>query len=141
MKPWIDQLVRDSDDLTAAFHDAYEIMHKQKVTGHIIFQQFQNKRSLAQNRLMWLWNHEIAQWITDNTEMEVDQDDVHEYLCKKFWPKIINPLTKEPKRARTHKFKVPEMRQHLEHMEFWAGKKEIPLTQPFDYNCAMHGEK
>lgn len=133
MKPWIDQLVRNADDLTAAFNDAMGIIQENAV-GHLIFKQFENRRSLAQNRLMWLWNHEVAQWLTENTDYDVDQNDVHDYFCKKFWPKEINPLTNEAKRIETHKFKVSDMRYHLEQIELWAGKKEIPLSQPFEYD-------
>ena len=112
MKPFVDQLVRTRDDLIPAFQHIAEII-KQGGVYHLIFKIYKHKRSLAQNNLMWMWNHEIAEWLTENTDIEVDQDDVHEFLCKQFWPKTINPLTKQERRIQTHKFSVVEMKYHL----------------------------
>ena len=133
MKPWIDQLVHSRDDLTAAYNDAIRYIDSGE-TGQLIFKKWEHKRSLEQNRTMWMWNHEIATWLTENTYFDVDQNDVHEFLCKKFWPQTINPLTKLPRRIETHKFNITQMKHHLEQIELWAGQKEIPLTEPMSYD-------
>lgn len=140
MKPIIDQLVRNREDLIPAFQHIAEVI-KQGGLFHLIFKVYVHRRSLAQNSLMWVWNHEIAIWLTENTDVEVDQNDVHEFLCEQFWPKTINPLTNKERRIETKKFSTQEMTHHLEQIEFWAGKKEIPLSQPYDYLYARYGEK
>lgn len=132
MKPWIDQLVHNDAELNAAFLTAKHHIKGGEI-GQLIFKKWEHKRSLEQNRTMWMWNHEIAQWLTENTDFDVDQNDVHEFLCKKFWPQTINPLTKLPRRVETHKFNLTQMSYHLEQIELWAGKKEIPLTIPAEY--------
>lgn len=140
VKPIVDQLVKTRHDLIPAFQHIAEVI-KQGGIYHLVFKVYQHRRSLAQNSLMWVWNHEIAAWLTENTDIEVDQNDVHEFLCEQFWPKTINPLTKQGRRIETKKFTVFEMTEHLEKMELWAGKKEIPLSEPYDYNYARYGEK
>ena len=140
MKHLIDQLVKSRDDLIAPFKQAVEIINQGGVY-HLIFKIYKHKRSLAQNNLMWMWNHEIARWFSENTETEVDQNDVHEFLCERFWPKTVNPLTNKSRRIETKNFSVIEMKYHLEHIEWFCAEKEIPLTQPYDYDFAMNGER
>jgi hypothetical protein len=137
---WVDQLVRTREDLIPAFQTAVQYL-KKGLVGHIIIKEYRDKRTIAQNNLMWKWNHQIAEYLTENTDKNVNQDDVHEYLCEEFWEKTINPLTLKPRRIETKKFSIKQMCEHLEKMEFWTGERQIPLLQPFDYRYAMYGEK
>lgn len=99
--------------------------------------QYRKVRSLAQNRLMWMWINEIAEYTGD------DPDDIHEILKRSLLGTIHKEAlgySGEVSRSTTQ-LTTSEMTQYLERIEDTARVAMIKLTKPDDYKYAMYGEE
>ncbi|MAE02312.1 recombination protein NinB [Pseudoalteromonas lipolytica] len=111
----------------------------------IEFKEFKAKRSLAQNRLMWVWNQEIAEHMREHFGQENSSEDVHEvFVRKKFGVRVIQAGNEEPiiVRKRTRKLNTKEFTEYLNWLEqYCAEYLELMLTRPDDlYMLALYGE-
>lgn len=111
----------------------------------IEFKEHKAKRSLAQNRLLWVWNQEIANHFREHFGQENSSEDVHEvFVRKKFGVKVIQAGNEEPiiVRKRTRKLNTKEFCEYLNWVEqYCAEYLELMLLQPDDlYHLAMYGE-
>lgn len=111
----------------------------------IEFKELKAKRSLAQNRLMWVWNQEIAEHLREHFGQENSSEDVHEvFVRKKFGVRVIQAGNEEPiiVRKRTRKLNTKEFTEYLNWLEqYCAEYLELMLTRPDDlYMLALYGE-
>ena len=132
--------IRNDRHLKLAFTECRQNSVK-GVVYELIYKVVSSKRTLAQNKMMWKWNFEIAKYFNETTDVTHTQDDVHDYMCSLIWPKRVNPLTNEAYRISTRRFGIKKMCKHLEYMEHWTGTKGIHLTIPPDYRLAMFGKQ
>ena len=103
------------------------------------FKENKSSRSLEQNALSWIWYRAIADFLTDNSDETISDQDVHDWLCDKFLPKRIVTIDGEQKAVTvgTSKLKVNEMCEYLLKVEQWAADRRIPLEKDDRYNKAM----
>ncbi|MEW8048958.1 MAG: recombination protein NinB [Candidatus Thiodiazotropha sp.] len=96
-------------------------------------------RSLAQNRLSWMWYREIADFLTENSDQTISDSDVHDWLVDEFLPKKVIEIDGKPKvrQIGTSDLKVNEMSEFLEKVDVWAAQRSIQLTHPDIYGVAM----
>lgn len=111
----------------------------------IEFKEHKAERSLAQNRLLWVWNQEIANHFRVHFGQENSSQDVHEvFVRKKFGVDVIRVGREEPiiVRKRTRKLNTKEFCEYLNWLEqYCAEYLELMLPQPDDlYHLAMYGE-
>lgn len=96
----------------------------------------ESRRTLAQNRLYWLWVNTIA----DASGHRIDE--IHQALKASFLVPIttVDFKTGEVKELipTTTTMKVSDMTAYLERIDEWAHQYGIPLVHPDDdYNLAM----
>lgn len=109
------------------------------------FKEHKAKRSLAQNRLLWLWNQIIADHFREHFGQENSAEDVHEvFVRRKFGVKVIQAGNEEPiiVRKRTRKLNTKEFCEYLNWLEqYCAEYLELILPQPEDlYTLAIYGD-
>ena len=102
----------------------------------ITVQERKSSRSLAQNRLMWLWLTEIAE------QSGFDKDSLHEYFKRKFLgmesQEVMGEVVEVP--ASTTKLKVGQMADYLTQIEALAMEQGFVLTATVDYRIAIYGD-
>ena len=111
----------------------------------IEFKEHKAKRSLAQNRLLWMWNQIIADYFREHYGQENSSEDVHEvFVRRKFGVKVIQAGNEEPiiVRKRTRKLNTKEFCEYLNWLEqYCAEYLELLLPQPDDlYTLAIYGD-
>ncbi len=124
---------------------AVRALLKQGKNVVVEFKEHKAKRSLAQNRLLWLWNQIIADYFREHFGQENSSQDVHEvFVRKKFGVDVIRVGREEPiiVRKRTRKLNTKEFCEYLNWLEqYCAEYLELLLPQPDDlYHLAMYGE-
>lgn len=124
---------------------AVRALLKQGKNVVIEFKEHKAKRSLAQNRLLWLWNQIIADYFREHYGQENSSEDVHEvFVRRKFGVRVIQAGNEEPiiVRKRTRKLNTKEFCEYLNWLEqYCAEYLELLLPQPDDlYHLAMYGE-
>ena len=124
---------------------AVRALLKQGKNVVVEFKEHKAKRSLAQNRLLWLWNQIIADYFREHFGQENSSQDVHEvFVRKKFGVDVIRVGREEPiiVRKRTRKLNTKEFCEYLNWLEqYCAEYLEHLLPQPDDlYHLAMYGE-
>ena len=102
---------------------------------------YKPKRSLAINRLMWMWYGEIQVFLRDHMGQIYSTDDLHEYFVNLLLPRKIVEIKGKAKdiRAHTSKMTNKEMSQYLETLDHYCGSDlGLSLTHPIDlFNEAM----
>jgi len=99
---------------------AVRALLKQGKNVVIEFKEHKAKRSLAQNRLLWLWNQIIADYFREHYGQENSSEDVHEvFVRRKFGVKVIQAGNEEPiiVRKRTRKLNTKEFCEYLNWLE------------------------
>ena len=103
---------------------------------------YKPKRSLAINRLMWLWNGEIQQFLKDHKGQIYSTDDIHEFMVNLLLPREIVEINGKTRviRAHTSKMNNKEMCMYLETLDMYcASELGLQLTHPIDlFNEAMN---
>ncbi|MFT7316682.1 MAG: hypothetical protein ACI8ZA_001599 [Gammaproteobacteria bacterium] len=124
---------------------AVRALLKQGKNVVIEFKEHKAKRSLAQNRLLWMWNQIIADYFREHYGQENSSEDVHEvFVRRKFGVKVIQAGNEEPiiVRKRTRKLNTKEFCEYLNWLEqYCAEYLELLLPQPDDlYTLAIYGD-
>lgn len=104
---------------------------------------YKPKRSLAINRLMWLWNGCIQKHLKETQGQIFSTDDIHEYFLSLLLPRTVIEIKGRERaiRAHTSKFNNKEMCNYLETLEMYSAEHlGLMLPHPNDYSDAMsHG--
>ncbi len=103
----------------------------------VVIQEYKKKRTLAQNRLMFMW----LPFLAEHFEYTVDQ--MHEELKYAFIGEEAWTNRKGVSRVRpisTTTLKVKEMAEYLTKIEVLANANDIKLPIPFDYEFSMMRE-
>jgi len=102
---------------------------------------YKPKRSLAINKLMWLWNGEIQKHLKESQGQIYSTEDIHEYFVDLLLPrKMVNINGREKAiRAHTSKMTNKEMCDYLEILEMYCSEHlGLILPHPEEmYNEAM----
>ena len=101
----------------------------------VLVQPYRRRRSMAQNRLYWMWVDAIRLHILDSTGKRFNKDELHEWLSSEFLPtKVVEIGGKaHPVRTSTANLNTAEMRDYLESIEHWAGSDlQCMLPHPDD---------
>jgi hypothetical protein len=99
--------------------------------------EHKGKRSLAQNRLFWLWMDTIAQHFADGEPLP--KEAWHEYFCQRFLERrecfvMENRVIVQ---QTTSKLSVADFTAFLQRIEVWAAEKGLQLPHPDDYALAL----
>jgi len=102
---------------------------------------YKPKRSLAINRLNWLWMGEIQQFLKEHLGQIHSTDDLHEYFVNLLLPRTAIEINGKARDIRAHTSKMTnrEMSQYLETLDHYCGSElGLSLTHPSDiYQSAM----
>jgi len=110
-----------------------------EITAHVQRQT----RSLAQNRLYWLWMREIRDYVNEAKGSAFSDADVHDWMREQFLDSHVVEIYATPVRARksTTTLTVKGMAEYLEKVEWFAVEKlGCPLSRPPDYQIAMESD-
>ena len=88
-----------------------------------------DKRSISQNKLMWLWFSAIADEWSEATGRAITRDDVHDAYCQMFLPK---DTPKGRVGGSTSGLSTEEMSEFLEKVHADAADDGITLLNPED---------
>lgn len=95
-------------------------------------------RSVAQNRLLWMWYGEMQKHIAAHMGQQWDTLDMHDSMVAKFRPRVpvVDPITSEilgMKRQETKKWGVAEFSEYLNELEIYcADSLNLLLPRPDD---------
>lgn len=94
-----------------------------------------SKRSLAANRLLWLWNSQIQTHMREHFGEIGSAEDWHEVLVSRLLPTRVVVFCGEPVhcRTQTRKLSVADMSAYLELLEMYCAENlGLQLTRPED---------
>lgn len=94
-----------------------------------------SKRSLAANRLLWLWNSQIQIHMREHYGEIASAEDWHEILVSRLLPTRVVVFCGEPEicRTSTRKMSVADMSAYLEMLEMYCAEHlGLQLTRPED---------
>ena len=107
-----------------------------------------NRRSDAQNRLLWMWNNLIQKHLAEHTGQLASAEEWHDILVAKLLPaeysKVRLPTGEQFKvgRTRTSRLSVKEMAEYMNLLEAYCAEYlNLILPQPDDYRFAVYGER
>lgn len=104
-----------------------------------------SKRSLAANRLLWLWNSQIQTHMREHYGEIASAEDWHEILVSRLLPTRVVVFCGEPEicRTSTRKLSVADMSHYLELLEMYCAENlGLQLTRPEDiYYEILAGER
>lgn len=94
---------------------------------------FKNKRSLAQNALMWMWFTKVRDHLWETTGQRYTKDNIHDWFVDEFLPTTaveINGHIK-PSQVGTSKLNTVQMTEFLNNVEYFCGSElDLNLPQP-----------
>ena len=101
------------------------------LTGNytIEMKRFRDKRSISQNKLMWLWFSVIADEWSEATGRVITRDEVHDAYCQMFLPK---DTPKGRVGGSTSILNTDEMTEFLNRVHEDASSDGIVLLNPED---------
>ena len=101
----------------------------------VTIKPYKASRSVAQNRLLWMWYGEIRNHLAETTGEQYTNDDIHEYFKDKFLDKRVVDIGERPivVTASTSKLDTSEMSWYLERLDIYcADELNLQLTHPSD---------
>jgi hypothetical protein len=107
-----------------------------------------NKRSEAQNRLLWMWNGLIQTHLRESFGQLASSEEWHEILVAKLWPAEVRPVELPDGtryrvgRAKTRTFTTVQMTTYLELLDAYCAEHlQLLLPHPDDLMMAIYGER
>jgi hypothetical protein len=107
-----------------------------------------NKRSEAQNRLLWMWNGLIQTHLRESFGQLASSEEWHEILVAKLWPSEVRRVELPDGaafrvgRAKTRKFTTVQMTSYLELLDAYCAEHlQLLLPHPDDLMMAIYGER
>ena len=100
----------------------------------VVIKEYKKKRSLAQNRLYWMWIPYLAK------HFGYTDDEMHDELKYAFIGENVYTNRKGVQRTKpksTTKLKTKEMAEYLTKIEVLAVSNDVILPMPFDVEFAM----
>lgn len=109
----------------------------------VTVEEYKVTRSVAQNKLLWLWHGEVKKYLEEHHGIIASSDDVHEEMISRLLPMVFSPISKQKRRQSTRALNVKGFAELLEKYEaYMASEKGVFLTQPDDlYYIAVHGAR
>lgn len=114
----------------------------------IAITEVRNKRSEAQNRMLWMWNGLIQDHLRDSFGQVASSEEWHEILVAKLWPAEVHPVQLPDGtryrvgRAKTRKFTTVQMTTYLELLDAYCAEHlQLLLPHPDDLMMAIYGER
>ena len=107
----------------------------------ITVEEYKENRSLAQNRLLWVWMKEVSEQHHASGGKLVSDEIWHEYFKELLLPAQVVELRGQfiKQRKSTRKLNTKEFTQYLENIDHYCGSElEVQLPHPEDiYYSAM----
>jgi len=105
-----------------------------------------SSRSLAQNRLLWMWNSLIQQHMADSFGQHASAEQWHDVLVSRLCPAELSVIEMPDGfkarvgRSRTSKFTVDQMGEYLDRLDAYCAENlNLLLPHPDDYELAVYG--
>ena len=101
----------------------------------VIIKPFRKNRSLAQNRLYWMWLREIRDFLEAATGQHYSDEELHDFYRKRFLPTRVIEINGETDIARksTRRLTVKQFSEYLERLEYYCLhelQEPLYLTRP-----------
>lgn len=107
----------------------------------VTVENYKKNRSIAQNRLMWMWLGIMADHIFDTTGQRFESEELHEWCKAKFLPARIVEIDGVAVKAHrtTTKLATMEFSEHLDNIDRYASESlDLVLPHPDGlYGVAM----
>lgn len=135
------RVIHKSGDLDSVYGWLCSLVDKTILDGpiEISVSKFSRKRSLSQNRLLWMWNNCIQIHMRDHYGQIAKTEDWHEVLVERLCPaktKIVKLPTGEQitvGRTRTSAMTTREMSEYLNLLECYCAEHlQLVLPRPDD---------
>jgi len=113
---------------------AVSVIHRDPVM-QVTIAEYKTGRSVAQNRLLWMWYGEIRNHLAETTGEQYTNDDIHEYFKDMFLDKRVVDIDERPiiVVASTSKLDTSEMSWYLNSVDIYcANNLSLQLTHPDD---------
>lgn len=138
-------ICRTEEDIDRLIHEQVKSAKSLLKTGKpvkITVATFESKRSLEQNALSWALYGDIARFMNrtnarvagEGKHAEIDDQDVHDYLLREFYPEQCTSKQvgkhEIPTMPKTSRFNSMQMSHHLELIYRWCAERRIPTTEP-----------
>lgn len=92
----------------------------------VTIKQFRPKRTIQQNKLMWMWINEVAGYVADYTGYT--EREIHAFFKEQFLkPKLIEINGRFAQERTTTELEIPEMVEYLNRIHAWA-TTELGMT-------------
>lgn len=111
----------------------------------IVIEDSKTTRSIAQNRLLWLWNSEFQKFMYEHYGETASADEWHEILVEKLCPPVLRQISL-PRgdkaivgRSRTRKFTTNQMTEYLEKLDAYCAGIGLLLPHPSDLIYQAYG--
>lgn len=114
---------------------AIRSLAKAGVDVEVKFGEKKSNRSLAQNRLLWMWNKLIADHVLESTGEHYSDDEIHEYMKSQLLPSKVVEIEGKPVRCRksTAKLNTRDMADYLNKLDMYcADSLHLVLPRPED---------
>lgn len=105
-------------------------------------------RTIAQNRLLWLWNGIIQMHMAEAFGQLASAEEWHDILVTKLCPaeyhvvELPDGFKARVGRSRTSKFTVEQKGEYLDKLDaYCADSLGLLLPHPDDYELAVYGER
>lgn len=107
----------------------------------VVFQAYKSSRSLAQNRLLWMWYGVISEYTGHDPEELHEMTKAKYFGLKKLKTKDANGniINLSVPNGGTSKLSVDDMARFLQAIEVLAFSLDMVLPRPDDYYLAMKG--
>ncbi len=110
--------------------------------------QAKASRSLAQHRLLWMWNNLIQQHLAEYFGQIASAEEWHDILVTRLCPaetsvvELPDGVRFKVGRQRTSKFSVDQMGEYLDKLDAYCAEYlQLLLPHPEDYELAVYGER
>jgi len=123
-----------------------EKMQKAEIKKPILIEtsEYKPTRSMAINKLLWLWNGRIKEHIQETQGQIYSVDDIHSYFVGFLLPKKVIEINGKERivREETRKFNNKDMCKYLEMLDFYCAEHlNLILPHPEDLYLEAIGRK
>ena len=101
----------------------------------VTIQPHKTGRSVAQNRLLWMWYGEIRNHLAETTGEQYQNEDLHEFFKDKFLDRRPVTINGDPRvvHGSTSRLNTSDMSEYLNRLDIYcADDLNLQLTHPAD---------
>ena len=101
----------------------------------VVISEYKAGRSIAQNRMLWLWYGEIRNHLAETTGEQYSNEDLHEFFKDKFLDRRAMVINGDPRviHGSTSQLNVSDMSEYLNRLDIYcADDLSFQLSHPDD---------